>query len=86
MANKYFPLIKKGGYIDKNRSMANQLEFNAREQKKIAQAIMIISEILFSKMDKGVGTPHLQGTNTVDNEDKMLVFEITAKRKEVVNG
>lgn len=66
--------------------MAKQLSLNSIEQKKIADAIMVISEILFIKMDKGVEAPCITGTNTVNNEDKMLSFEITAKRKEVTNG
>jgi hypothetical protein len=65
--------------------MSKQLELSSIEQKKVADAIMVISEILFLKMDDGVENPTIDGTNTVNNEDKMLVFEITAKRKEPSN-
>lgn len=66
--------------------MGKQLSFTKAEQEDIKVALMAISKILFKKMDEGVEAPHLEGTNTVANEDKMLAFEIVATRKEASNG
>jgi hypothetical protein len=65
--------------------MGNQLSFTKSEQEDIQVAIMALSQILFSKMDQGVEAPCIEGTNTVEDQDKILFFEITARRKEATN-
>lgn len=66
--------------------MAEQLQLSKKEQEQIAKAIMVISNILFIKMDEGVTQPCIEGENVVNNENKKLVFTLTAQKKEVTNG
>jgi hypothetical protein len=61
--------------------MGKQLDFNKKEQRILADCIKQIGEILWKKMDKGVTAPCLSGQLEVENEDKKLVFELTATKK-----
>lgn len=61
--------------------MKKQLEFTTAEHKIITNSLMKINEILLSKMDEGIKEPILDGTQTVDNEDKEVIFSFTARKK-----
>jgi hypothetical protein len=61
--------------------MGKQLELTEKEQKRVSGAIMAISEILLLKIDKGVERPELEGILNIDNEDREVIFSITAQKK-----
>lgn len=61
--------------------MKKKLTLTKKEQKQFSDCIMELSEILFNKMDEGIEAPEVEGTNSVDNEDKIFTFSFKASRK-----
>jgi len=61
--------------------MGKQLEFTKIEQGIITESIKSLGEILLRKMDEGVERPALEGNMDVENEDRVVKFEIIAEKK-----
>lgn len=60
--------------------MGKQLEFNQLEQDFITNAIMTVCKILLEKMDDGVTAPQLSGTVEIENDNRIVTWDIKAKR------
>jgi hypothetical protein len=58
--------------------MANKLKFTAKENKVIDKALTQLSSILLQKMDEGFSSPSIKGSMTVTNENRIVVFTLTA--------
>jgi hypothetical protein len=61
-------------------TVSRQLTFTKSEEKYIINALKEINHILLLKMDAGAEEPTLEGTMTVDNEDKVVAFSFRAYR------
>jgi Na+-transporting NADH:ubiquinone oxidoreductase subunit NqrF len=61
--------------------MKTKLKFTEKEKKAITKSVMALTGILLLKMQEGVEAPTIQGKIEVDNDDKEVVFTITARKK-----
>ena len=52
-----------------------------KEEKIIKDSITAIGDILFNKMDKGIPEPTINGKMNVINENRELIFTVTARDK-----
>lgn len=66
--------------------MSKQLKFNKKEQDQILKALSLIGGILFKKIGAGVTAPCLSVELITLEGDLSMTGELTATKKEVVNG
>lgn len=60
--------------------MGKQLELTKAEQEIIHENLRQIAVILLNKMDNGVDKPEIKGNLVVKNENRVIEFNIKAKK------
>lgn len=61
--------------------MSKQLKFTKKEQNVITKALMDINVILLKKMDNRVSSPCLEGSMTMDDDDREVTWVFNAKHQ-----